>query len=409
MNLKQKRQVAAVMVAHFAAAFAALGVPPYFGTMLRDSLHESRSWLAGLLYVVPTLLTALSSPFWGKLADRIGAKPLLIRAQLGLALSFVLAGAATSTSAFALALILQGLVGGTFGASNAFLSTFLKGRALRDSLTLMQGSARAALVVAPVAVGLLFSATQPLRIYTQLAWLPLAAALIVLFLSPREAEEETAHPLSQPLPVEPRPAPLLRSGEVLSLQFLFTFATVVTFPYFLGHVQSFPEARVGAVGGFLFALPHLVYLLGAAPLSRRIAQPSLGLTGVGLLALAVSLAGQAASGSLIGVVAFRLLMGLSMTVLFISLHGFVASVARKGSSGATFGRFEASAKWGAVAAGCAAGVLSANYGLSAPLYLGAVAAVGAAGQVAYRLWKWTLPLPLEATAAVESEKGSTPC
>jgi MFS family permease len=383
MNPARKRLVAAVMAAHFVAAFAALGVPPYFGKMLAVSLGEQRAWLPGLLYVLPTVLTAVSSPFWGRMADRLGARPMLLRAQLGLALGFLLAGYATSTPLFAAALVLQGLVGGTFGASNAFLATFLQGRDLRDSLTLMQGSARAALVVAPIVVGLVLPVGDPIRVYQLLFWLPLAAVLVTLVVKPLGKEPSTREAAPRTGVSGERPA--FTAGEVFALQFLFTFATVVTFPYFLPHAEHVPGAATRGVAGALFALPHLVYLLGAAPLSRRVRERPLALYAGALFVLAVSLVAQAGATNLPVLVGARLLMGLAMTVCFIALHGFVADVVHEGSAGKAFGWFEASSKWGGVAAGCAAGAVSAAWGLASPFLLGAVGAAGAAVYVLHRM------------------------
>ena len=176
--------VPAVMAGHFAASFAALGMPPFFGLVLEQSLHNDARFLAGWLYVLPTLFAALSSPWWGRLADRYGKKRLLIRAQLGLAASFLLAGFATSTWTFAAALALQGLLGGTFAASNAYLATVASGPALARSLTAMQWSARAALVAAPAALGLLLQAkgSSPIEVYRWMALLPLLAAALAAFL-----------------------------------------------------------------------------------------------------------------------------------------------------------------------------------------------------------------------------------
>ena len=101
------------------------------------------------------------------------------RAQLGLAGSFLLAGFAPNAWVFALALALQGLLGGTFAASNAYLSTVVSGAALTRSLNLMQWSALAALVAAPAGLGLLMTIESPLELYRYLAGLPLVAALCV--------------------------------------------------------------------------------------------------------------------------------------------------------------------------------------------------------------------------------------
>ncbi|NUT17051.1 MAG: MFS transporter, partial [Cupriavidus sp.] len=187
MSAGTRQVVAVVMLCHFIAAFAALGMPPFFALILQRSLHNDVPWLAGAFYVVPTLLAAISAPWWGRLADRFGKKPLLMRAQLGLAASFLLASYATSSFAFLAALVLQGVLGGTFSASNAYLATVASGTTLTRSLTAMQWSARAALVAAPACLGLWMGAESPIVLYRWLALLPLAAAALIAWLPAGDA------------------------------------------------------------------------------------------------------------------------------------------------------------------------------------------------------------------------------
>jgi MFS family permease len=384
--------IGSVMLCHFVAAFAALGMPPFFALILEGALHSSQPFLAGWLYVVPTFFTALSSPWWGRLADRYGKKRLLLRAQLGLAASFLLASFAPSVEWFVAALVLQGLLGGTFSASNAYLATVVSGAALMRSLTLMQWSARAALVVAPLGLGwLLMQAGSPLVLYRWLATLPLLAALGIWLLpasgdaaskGAKAAKAATAGAAgSAPVAATPR--------QVYLLQWLFVFATVATMPYFVSYVHAgaapLTAAASGAgvhaagsampaIAGLLFGLPHLVYLLCAVPLSRWLGRSHLLATMAGAcLLLALALGGQAWSGGaqwqLLG--AWRLLMGFGMTLAYLALHGLIASLVQHDNAGHTFGWFESSSKWGAVAAGLAAGLLVQQAGLRAPFIVGA--------------------------------------
>lgn len=372
MNAAAPRAVVpAVMASHFVAAFAALGMPPFFALVLQQSLHNDARFLAGWLYVVPTAFTALSSPWWGRLADRYGKKQLLIRAQLGLAASFLLAGFATDTWMFVAALALQGLLGGTFAASNAYLATVASGPALARSLTAMQWSARAALVVAPVALGLVLQAglaASPIEVYRWLALLPLLAAVLAAFLPAGGAAQRA------PVKQGPTCLPELSARDVYGLQFAFVFATVVTFPYFASHVQQQFSAVSTAGAGLLFGLPHAFYLVAAWPLTRWCTRGRRGLWLAGsFTALLLSLLGQALTGSMAVLVTCRLLMGAAMTLGFIALHGLIAATVHAGNAGRSFGWFESSAKWGAVAAGLAAGIVVQAFGLTAPFLLGAAA------------------------------------
>jgi len=382
----ERRMVRVVMFCHFIAAFAALGMPPFFALILSQSLHNSNAYLVGWFYVVPTLFTALSSPWWGLFADRIGKKVSLLRAQLGLSASFLLAGFSNDTGLFFLALALQGMLGGTFAASNAYLATMSSGPALARSLTLMQGSARAALVVAPAVLGLFATSVSPIELYRYLALLPLAAALL-LWLLPEPAQ--TVHDDYRPKNTVASQL-LLPANNVYLLQFAFVFATVATFPYFVPYAQGLGSVSV-ELAGLLFGVPNLLYLVTAGILTVRFGQrvsPS-GLAWMFLL-MAIALFGQALTQSLPELILWRTLMGLAMTGSFISLHALVAALVHEGNAGRTFGWLESGSKWGAVAAGLAAGAMVDGFGPQAPFLLGAGIMATAAGWLAassYCRWR----------------------
>ncbi|WP_334168734.1 MFS transporter [Methylobacter sp.] len=367
MTIAQRRMVMVVMFCHFIAAFAALGMPPFFALILSKSLHNSNAYLVGWFYVVPTFFTALSSPWWGAFADRIGKKISLLRAQLGLSASFLLAGYSNDTGLFFLALALQGILGGTFAASNAYLATLSSGPALARSLTLMQGSARAALVVAPAVLGLFAASVSPIELYRYLALLPLAAALL-LWLLPEPAK--TAHDDYRPKSTAAN-RPLLSANNVYLLQFAFVFATVATFPYFIPYAQGLGSVSIEQAG-LLFGVPNLLYLATAGILTGRFGQRVSPAGPVWMfLLMAVALLGQAQTQSLSGLILWRLLMGLAMTGGFIVLHALVAALVHENNAGRTFGWLESGSKWGAVAAGLAAGAMVDGFGPHAPFLLGA--------------------------------------
>ncbi|MBT9568947.1 MAG: MFS transporter [Thiobacillus sp.] len=374
MSSDRRRIVGTIMVCHFIAAFAALGMPPFFALILDRSLHSDAAYLAGWLYVVPTFFTALSSPWWGRLADRYGTRPLLIRAQLGLSASFLLAGFAPNAGVFFLALSLQGLLGGTFGASNAYLATVVSGPALSHGLTLMQWSARAALVVAPAAIGLLMVMDSPLELYRYLALLPLGAALLIGRLPAHRGGAAVA-PSKQFTPSESRHTP----AQIFALQFVFVFATVVSFPYFVPFVLAGSSALTPAVAGLLFGAPHLVYLVAAVPLNRWLAQRDLrSVLLVAYLLIGIALFGQLRFPTLPDIAVWRVVMGTGMTLGFIGLHALIAGTVQRDSAGRTFGWFESSSKWGAVVAGVTAGTLAQALGLGAPFVIGALTMLAAA-------------------------------
>lgn len=367
MTISQRRMVITVMFCHFIASFAALGMPPFFALILSESLHNGNAYLAGWFYVVPTFFTALTSPWWGTFADRIGKKISLLRAQLGLSASFLLAGYSDNTELFFLALALQGMLGGTFAASNAYLATLSSGSALTRNLTLMQGSARAALVVAPAVLGLFATSVSPIELYRYLALLPLTAALLLWLLPEPIKTENNGNPSKKACASRP----LLPANSVYALQFAFVFATVATYPYFIPYALELEPVSV-ELAGLLFGLPNLLYLVAAGVLTRAFGHRASPAALAWLFVLvAASLFGQAGTQSLLGLILWRVLMGLAMTGSFIALHAMVAALVHESNAGRTFGRLESGSKWGAVAAGLAAGVIVDGFGPQAPFLLGA--------------------------------------
>jgi predicted MFS family arabinose efflux permease len=363
-------QVHAVAGCYFVASFAALGLPPYLTEILPELGDRDARW-AGVLYVVPTVFGALGAPLWGRLADRYGRKRMLLRAQLGLALSFLLAGWADSLATFTVALVLQGILGGTFAASNGYLGAALEGPALSKALTLMQGSARAALVAAPILVGSLSGWLSPHRQYALLAVLPLTAALLLAALpEPAPAEESRREPQSISAEV-----PEVRSLKGLfALEFAFVFSTVISFPYLIELVHDRLPGTSPALTGVLFALPHLCYLVAALAVHAAFrSRPRAGLV-LGFACIALGLAGHGIAGSLTALIAVRLLLGAGLTLGLVCLSVLAADSAKGRAPGKLFGSLEFFSKAGAVAAGVTAAAGSARYGPAAPVLIGGAAA-----------------------------------
>jgi MFS family permease len=368
-----RRIVASTLAGHFAAAFAALGMPPFYDRILREALRSDAAYLAGWFFVIPTLLAALSNPWWGALADRFGKKRLLLRAHLGLAASFWLTSLADNAWQFGVALALQGVLGGTFAASNAYLVTVVSGHHLTRLLTLMQGSARAALFAGPALMGVLAHGTQPLLMYRYLAVLPLVSALLVWWLPSGEAQQTS--PAATPPQGNKNTAPdeAISPFHLYCLQFTFIFATVITFPYFVPYAEHTLANLPAAAPGLLFGLPHLVYLFCALTMSRYLGRQRLLATLAASQALLiVALLGQAWSHDLAAIIGWRIVMGAAMTASYIALHGLVAAITHAGNAGRRFGALEGSTKWGAVAAGLVAGIATTRWGLQASFLIGAV-------------------------------------
>lgn len=353
------RLIYSVLFCHFIASMAALGMPlflPYVLPTLNG--HNAIEW-AGALFILPTLCTALAARFWGCFADKYGRRLSLLRAQIGLSLGFFLCGIADNMTAFVLGLIVQGAFGGAMAASNGYLATQIKERCLLSkTLNKTQLSARLALVVAPISLGGVLAYIRPLDAYLYLAALPLIAFMLTLMLPKDTSKAE----LSIATQTEPNDAKLSgASVQLVSLrplyvlQFLFAFAMVVTFPYFAVFAHSRGIDSQMWIG-FLYALPHLVYLLIAGKI-HLIQQTTQRTIAIGFSTLAIACLLHLLP-NIVGIVLARILFGLAMVFCFHGLHKKLTESFDPNASGKVFASFDAMSKWGGVLAGLSAAFLT---------------------------------------------------
>lgn len=363
----QRRLISSVLLGHYLSAFTALGIPLYLPRILADLAPDTPGWAIGVLFVLPTLCTALAAPVWGRWADRNGCRLSLLRAHAGLFAGFLLAGLSPNLTVFIVALIIQGTFGGAMAASNAYLSTQFKEGDLSRALNWTQYSARLALISGPILLGLMISRGLGLSLYLYLAWLPLLAFVLVLPLpkdAPRHVLDRKKTEAAGELPDD--------MSRLLAVQFLFSFAMVVTFPYF---VLFGEQLNIGndALIGLLYSLPNLVYLLALPWVQKH--QGNLLLPGLALLAISNAL--QFWSVQAEPLFALRLLSGAGMLLSFVGLHRCLSQRSRKGSAGRLFGWFDASGKWAGTAAGVTAAVVSQTCGIASPFLVACLAAMAA--------------------------------
>lgn len=367
-----------VLTAHYLAAFTALGLPIFMPRVLADLAPGAPDWWIGVLYVLPTVCTALTASAWGRFADRYGRKLSLMRAQLGLVLGFSLAGFAPSLWVFALGLIVQGTCGGSMAAANAYLSTQSQGAQLSRSLDWTQFSARLAMVTAPVLLGLMTGAGLGLELYRYLAVLP-ALALVITWRLPIDIV--AAKPSTSTAQVAAVSGDGRELVGLLSVQFLFCFAMVVTFPYFISYSERLGVGS-DSVAGLLYSLPHLVYLVALPWLRSSSATPKPRLfAGLAALTLACITHGLLTTPTWLPIA--RVLFGVGMLLAFSGLNRAMSEFASARPAGRLFGTFDASGKWAGALAGIVAGWLVHRYGVSLPFFTAATASTLALATAAY--------------------------
>lgn len=81
------------------------------------------SRLSRLTFGSTYLVSAIFSPIWGYAADRIGRKPIIMRAGLGLSIIYLLMGLAPNVTALLILSMVQGAFTGYGSACNPLIAT----------------------------------------------------------------------------------------------------------------------------------------------------------------------------------------------------------------------------------------------------------------------------------------------
>ncbi|MBB2927489.1 MFS transporter [Paraburkholderia silvatlantica] len=110
---------------------------------------------SGVAFGATFLGTALTAPIWGRLADRYGRKPMLVRAAIGMAVVMSLIGVAHNVYELVALRLIAGLVGGYASASTVMVGTQAPRERAGWALGILSTGALAGNLVGPLVGGVL--------------------------------------------------------------------------------------------------------------------------------------------------------------------------------------------------------------------------------------------------------------
>ena len=93
--------------------------PLYIATLGNFSALEIRYWSAAI-YLAPFISSTFSSPFWGRMGDKHGYKPMVIRACLGILITQTLILFVSNVELIFIIRLLQGALAGFISAAQAW-------------------------------------------------------------------------------------------------------------------------------------------------------------------------------------------------------------------------------------------------------------------------------------------------
>jgi len=137
----------------FTAASFSMVIPflPIF--LLQLGVHQHTEMWSGLLFSSAFFAGALSSPFWGRMADKYGRKPMIVRAGFVLFVIYTLMAFVTNPYQILALRILQGLLSGFIPGAIALIGTNTPGNKVGYSLSMISTASASGSIIGPLLGG----------------------------------------------------------------------------------------------------------------------------------------------------------------------------------------------------------------------------------------------------------------
>ncbi|RLQ23430.1 MFS transporter [Seongchinamella sediminis] len=224
-----------------------------------------------LIIVTYSACAGIFAPFWGKLSDRRGRKPVIMICLFGAALSYVMLGLASELWMIFLARGFAGVMAGNFGVASAMMADITTPENRARGMGLIGAAFGLGMVLGPLLGGLLAgdsgSFTLPCVVAGLMSLMAIIAAAIFLpeSVSP---EGQTANRELQRSPDRESTLSVLRSSgnRLFIAQYVLHTACVSSatylFPLWVGDLLNWSAREVGIVFGVQGLI--MVFMQGGA-------------------------------------------------------------------------------------------------------------------------------------------------
>ncbi|MGN0894214.1 MAG: MFS transporter [Succinivibrio sp.] len=131
---------------------------PFLPVYMKDELgatDETVGIWSGITYAITFAISAIVSPLWGKLSDKMGKKPMMIRSSVLIAITYFLGGIVSTPFELFLVRAFQGFAAGLWPACLVMVSAYVPKNKLGLSMGLMQSANICGGIIGPLLGGVL--------------------------------------------------------------------------------------------------------------------------------------------------------------------------------------------------------------------------------------------------------------
>ena len=321
----------------------------------------------------------IASPWWGRLSDRIGRKPIIVIGLIGSVISYLWIARAASVEELGAARLFGGLMGGNIGAAFAAAADLADDKTRARNMGLLGAAVGFAFIAGPALGALVIGADEATRadfvrvclLSASLAGAAVVAALLLFRETLAKEQRRQAHEpgVSRIQLLFSRPT-LLRLILVMMIMISGQALMEATFGLFADARLQWGPRQVGWALAGVGVGAVLLQGGGAGRISRAIGERTMLI--VGLCLLAAGFGGMAVTHA-----APSLMVSLSVIVVGIglatpALNSLIAAQAAEKERGAVMGLSLSVSALGRVVGPMCAGVIFDVYGPGAPFLTAAL-------------------------------------
>lgn len=180
-----KRNLFVCWIGVFIAAIGMSEVAPILPLYIRYlGIQNSSlvSQLSGIMFGCTYLITAIFSPIWGHAADKIGRKPMILRAGLGLSIVYLLMGFVPNIYFLMVLCAVQGAITGYSAACNTLIATQTDKEYVGYALGTLSTASVAGSLLGPTLSGLIEAALGLKAVFFIMSGLLMISFIITLLL-----------------------------------------------------------------------------------------------------------------------------------------------------------------------------------------------------------------------------------
>jgi DHA1 family tetracycline resistance protein-like MFS transporter len=278
----------------------------------------------GAIYATVAVCSLVSSPFWGRLSDRIGRKGVLLAAQVASLLGFLLLASGTALWTIFLARAVEGFGGGGLGVTQAYVTDVTRPDQRARAFGLIGATFGLGFLIGPASAGLLVRLG-----YHAPFWAAAALGLLTIVLTLAILPESHG-----PVSTAPSLAAIRASlrSPVLGRLILTQFAFAIAFTSWVSVFALFAERVLGygpSQTAWIFIVSGVVGIVVQAGLIGRLVdafgEGRIAIVGFGCAIVAYAGAGLVTTTPLLA--AFVVLWALSSALIRPTLGSLISAAA----------------------------------------------------------------------------------